>query len=493
MQNIIKSTRLFFNTPFTYSINIQVAVIIGIYLLVNLNPLLGIATLAFLMFGYWPLYKEQGATAFNRYEWWFALFIPLAIFAGMAIWIRPIASDDLLRDIIVGHYYNFDYSALYPISSIPVVNMWYGFDHALAWLCQYLPKLWVMWTVQSIAFASMVVVVALIAKRLLKDYPDQAFWVGIVVTSAIALSEFRLFLGRPEIFLSIWAVAALLVRSNREAVLWVLVGLLMTTCYWLAFLYFVAAAMFLTSRRTRLIAFSILMIWHSTFWFGMYGAEYWKAFTWLYHVLNNQVAEVGENLSLVIYLKQPIFVIAAALCLYGLRISNSPRLLPLVAVMIFFIGSNQVRYIGVIGPLMILLALNLWLHRLPRLTNSIKVTASASCVAVMCFSASHIASVDDSPKFQLPEHARVLTAFSHATYAVPFFSPGVQAEPSFAIGAAPKDVQTLSFNIAQGKEVDCEILHKHGFTHVVEKTMVAVPECMALISVHKEWRLWNVK
>jgi len=105
-----------------------------------------------------------------------------------------------------------------------------------------------------------------------------------------------------------------------------------------------------------------------------------------------------------------------------------------------------------------------------------------------------IPSRDDAPNFAIPVNSRVITAFGEATYAMPFFNPGIQIEPSYAFGAAPKDVQQLSLDISRNTKINCETIKKYHFTHVVEQSMSGEPpSCLTLSAVQKKWRLWNVQ
>jgi hypothetical protein len=159
----------------------------------------------------------------------------------------------------------------------------------------------------------------------------------------------------------------------------------------------------------------------------------------------------------------------------------------------YFAASDQTRYISVVAPLLCLAAwagLASWRPRLP-------AGARAALAVVMPLLALQLAvrtpSLNDSPRFDLPTGSLTLTAFGHAAYAVPFFAscrPGV--EPSYALGAAPREVQTLSHELLQGR-LDCAEARRWKFTHVLERTLTATPPCLVLVGVQGTWRLWEMR
>lgn len=480
--------------PSKQRIELQMVVITFVFVIAMLNSFIGIGTVAILVFGYRDAWLPMAHYFFERHGKLFSIYVPMAGFLAVAASIGPIAHDDLLRDIIVGQYYQYDYRNLYPISTLPAFDLWYGFDHALNWFQIALTPIVTMWLLQFLLYSSMTAVVAKAVLQIMGNRRDSIYWAGLAVAIAVYLSVGRIGLARPEIILSVWAISAILVRRNSGVVAWTLAGALLCTSYWLAFLYFAAALLFQTSLTKKIGAVIALAVIHFGFWLLMFGADYFSALLWLPEVLKNQICQVGENINLELLLFNPIVFGLLILGSIGLIVDGSRRALTIAFVLVFFIASNQVRYIGVIAPLMVLLAIQCWKPKLPEL-NAIGMPLVA-CISlfVLLQASGTIPSRDDAPDFAIPANSRVITAFGEATYSMPFFNPGIQIEPSYAFGAAPKDVQQLSLDISQNSKINCETIKKYHFTHVVEQSMSGeLPSCLTLSAVQKKWRLWNVQ
>jgi len=476
-------------------IQYQVGILLLGYALTIINPLLGLGALAIISYGYRNKYREPIAKFVDNNGLLLAILIPILSCIALATKVDPIAPDDLLRNLIVGEYYQYDYRKLYPISKLPAFDLWWGFDHALNWLQHFSSRAVVMWGLQLSVFGGLCAIITRSVALSLADRQDRYYWAGLAVAIVVYLSASRIISGRPEIVLSVWAVAAVLVRTRLHVILWTALGAALTATYWLAFLYFIAATLINRPLKQKCIAIFTLTLAHTGFWFVMFGEHYTQALFWLPQVMSNQIAAIGENAGLDMLLGNPAVVALLILVSIGLFTQNTKNLGWMAVCLIFFIASNQVRYIGTIAPLSVLLALFLWQEHLPKLTTRGMAGMAVLCVALLLHSASTLPARKFSPSFkQLPKNARVITLFSHATYAVPFNSPGIQIEPSYAFGAAPKDLQQLSIDIdGHGKQPDCATIHRYQFTHVVEQTMTSIPSCLELIEVNNKWRLWHVR
>lgn len=476
-------------------IEIQVGLLLLGYLLFLFNALMGIGALAVLIFGYrrsWTLRANQFV---ERYQLLLAIFLPAMVMLFIAAGIGPMAGDDLLRDLIVGQHYQFDYSKLYPISNLPAFDMWWGFDHALCWMQNFMSAKAVMWLLQATVYASMTLIVAKAVMSTLLERADRVYWAGIAVAVTLYLVIGRIVLARPEIILTVWALSAVLVRGRLGLFAWTASGIVLCSTYWLAFLYFPVLVLIQSRWRSKAIIAVLLAASHLAFWLGMFGIAYFEALAWLPQVLENQIAAVGENAGFEVLIGNPLVLGMVSLVAIGLFVRPRPHYLAYAAVLCFFVASNQVRYIGIIAPLLVMMTFMLWQHRLPTLRTGGMVAAACLCFFLQLQTAKSIPSIKQAPHFELPTSARVMTAFNLSTYAVPFDNPGIQIEPSYAFGAAPKDIQQLSLDIAgQGGQPSCEVLLQHGFTHVVEQTMTGdIPTCLELAAVNKKWRLWNVR
>ena len=471
----------------------QIAIICIVFLVVISNAVLGLGAVIVLLIGYRQLFSTQVSILVEKNGLTFAVILPTVVFIIIEVLRSPIASDDLLRNIIIGPYYQFNYQKLYPISSLPNFSLWWGFDHALAWMQNFMSPKAVMWSLQGAIYLAISLIMTAAASQFLQNREDKYYWVGAVVAIAIFTAVGRIALARPEIILAVWGLSAILVRRNWHVIIWSLVGVALTTTYWLAFLYFFSTILFHTPIRHKVTAAIVLFLLHSFFWFGMFGTGYSDALVWLPEVMKNQICAVGENIGLEQYLLNPIFVTLVIASSAGVLVSKRmTHVTELALLTAFFISANQVRYIGVIGPLLVLLTLACWKNWLPRLNILQSVLLTLGCLFLTINSAGRVPSEKDAPHFTIPINSRVIGA--EANYFMPFFNPGIQVEPSYAFGAAPKDVQLLAVEINKGDPIDCAIIRKYHFTHLVEKTLSGqLPACLTLQATYKEWRLWNVR
>lgn len=483
------------NTLDEQRIEVQTSLLLIAYLVTLYNALFGIGALAVLVYGYRRALAQHSGEYLKNHQVRVALLLPALVFIMIAIQIQPMASDDLLRDLIIGQHYNYDYSKLYPLSQLPKFSMWWGFDHLLAWIQNYIPANVAMWLLQATLYIGMTLIVAKAATSLLTERTDKVYWAGLAVALTIYMSVGRIALARPEIILSVWSLAAVNLRGNRSIAAWLTGGVMLCSTYWLAFLYFPAVILIKTSWQNKTALLTGLVAAHLAIWFGMFGVEYFHALAWLPQVLANQITIVGENAGFEILIGNPLILGLIALIAIGLFSNPTPKSWPYAAILCYFIAANQVRYIGSIAPLMVLLALQLWKHKLPTL-NAVGMTM----VACLCFllqveSVKAVPSLKNAPNFTLPPSARVMTAYDLATYAIPYSNPGIQIEPSYAFGASPKNLQQLALDIGgKGGQPSCAVLIEDGFTHVIEQTMNdPIPTCLELVAVNKKWRLWHVR
>lgn len=476
-------------------IEVQTGLILIAYFITLFNALLGIGTLAVLIYGYRSALAQHASEYLEKYQILIALLLPALVFMAIASQIQPMASDDLLRDLIIGQHYNYDYSKLYPISQLPKFSMWWGFDHFLAWIQNYLSANVAMWLLQAILYISMTLIVAKASMSILSERADKVYWTGIAVAITIYMSVGRIALARPEIILAVWLLTAVLLRSNRSIAVWTIGGITLCSTYWLAFLYFPVAILINTSWQKKIAIVSVLVIAHLAFWLGMFGADYIQALAWLPQVLANQITIVGENAGFEVLIGNPLILSLIALIAIGLFRNPTHQSWGCAALLCYFISSNQVRYIGTIAPLMVLLVLQLWKHKLPTLNAAGMTIAACLCFFLQIESVQSVPSLKNAPNFTLPPTARVMTAYDLATYAIPYNNPGIQIEPSYAFGAAPKPLQQLALDIGgKGEQPSCAVLIENRFTHVVEQTMNdRIPTCLELVAVNKKWRLWHVR
>lgn len=421
---------------------------------------------------------------------WLLLVPALAVIAFRVASPLPAAHDDLLRQI-ASAFWTDGYRGMYAYTALPPFEHYPSFDGLLAVLAPRVGPLATMWLVQALAWGAFVTVFVLAASRVLPDGDDRTYWVLGALLLVVSSVATRLTLGRPEVFMSIWALAAVLPRSRAGSFAWAASGIVLGSTYWLAPIYFPAVLLLPLGARTRLVLFAAM----GALWVGMWqvvtGTSPIEALHWLGQTLGSRLVEVGENASAVNLLALPGFVVITGA---AVRAAFQPgRDLRLLALAAYFLAADQVRYVSIVAPLLALFALGtVRSTRLPW-TSAGRFGAVAASVLLAPAAVGSIPRLHELPAFELPAGSLVLTGFTAATYAIPFYNPGrVRVSPGFEIGAAEPWLQSLTGEMQAG-DLDCKALAGRAFTHVVENTLKApAPPCLRLIAVNGSWRLWKV-
>lgn len=424
---------------------------------------------------------------------WLLLGLPLAVFVARLLMVPPAASDDLLRHI-ASAFWPGRYADMYAYSALPPASLYPGFDAVVGALAVRVGPAFAMWITQGLAFGGFVLVFVLAGYRQLAGQRMAAPLVLAALVVTLTVMGERLFLGRPEIFMTIWALAALLVRGKPGAVVWMTAGLLLCSGYWLAALYFPAVILLPLTRRGRAAAFVLLCAAWLAMWWWLADGHPARAIAWTLEQANNRIAgfEVGENRSIVNLMLHPVSLVLliGAAWSFG-RDRADARLLVLAG---FFALSNQSRYGGVVLPLLALHILSALrgLHATwPARTRCAVVAVAVSALSLL---SSTIPAYAALPRFELPAGSTVLTGFSVATYSTLFANPGrVRVTPAFEIGALDPAMQLIVKELAEGR-VECERLQRYRFTHLVEDSLSGpAPRCLTLLASQRGWRLWRVQ
>lgn len=472
-------------------LTLQLGILASLIAIAFANPTLALFGGA-LFAAAWSRRSSGALVERERTGWLLAVVVPVAVLVLSVAAVRPIASDDLLRDIAVGRY-GFSYQAMYPLSaaSLPQFSLWWGFDHALNHLAAIIGPLPTVWAIQGFGGLAMVLVLALAGRQILPATPERPFWVGIGVLAVTALVLNRALLARPEFLLSVWAVSAVLATTRAGTLLWFLAGLAASAAYWLMPLYLPAVVLIKASWKARIVLAAFLCTVHVAVWHVVSGGAYFEVLSWLPEVLKGQVAAVSENAPLAGYvLLWPFAFLLAGGAMAAVR---SPGAVAPMLLAGYFAASDQARYVSVVAPLLCIATWHGVAGWKPAPPRSLLL---ALCLALPLFAlqlAQRAPRLEDSPRFDLPTASLTLTAFGHAAYSVPFFASGQpRVEPSYALGAAPREVQNLSFELLQGR-IDCAAVRRWPFTHVLERTLTATPPCLALVGVQGAWRLWEIR
>jgi hypothetical protein len=463
----------------------------GAWLLARLS-LSGALPIALLVWSNRARFLATLAELADRHRW-VVVALPLAVVVARVAWPAPAAPDDLLRHIAVA-FWPGGYADMYVGSSLPAVNLYPLFDAAVGALARAFGPPAAMWATQGTAFALFVAVLLGAARLEVAGRPDARFLLLAVLLLTLGSMLPRVMLGRPEMFLTIWALAACLARGSGAAVAWVAAGAILNAVYWLSPVYFPAALLLGVSRRARAAAFLALCASWLALWGWLAGAELVPTMLWQFRSMASWApgVMVGENRSIAHALAVPMFWPLLAAALWGASRGTGRREFLWLA--LWFALSNQIRYIGVIAPLLALYAASALPHRDWTKSPAQRLGAIALGLMVAAAGMPAVHRYHDLPRFDLPPGAVVFTPFDVSTYSLPFHNPGrIRVAPSFALGALDPELQVAVRDLVAGR-LDCALLQERGFTHLVERTARGDPPgCAHLAAIDGPTRLWRLQ
>lgn len=421
---------------------------------------------------------------------WLVVALPLLVVVARSAWPLPAAPDDLLRHIAVA-FWEGGYPAMYTGTDFPAAGLYPLFDAAVGALARASSAPVAMWITQAGALALFAWVLVRGASACVAGHPNAPYLVSAALICTLGATLPRIAMARPEMFVAIWALAACLVRTPRQTLVWVGAGALMNAAYWLSPVYFPAVILMHRPLRVRVWSFVALSACWVAVWLWIAGAELLATMRWQFMSMTGWVAgiSVGENLSIVNALGLITFwpLLLGAVWIASLRSGRTGFLW----LALWFALSNQIRYVGVIAPLLALFVLSGLPRRdfLPGAQARLAAFASAVVLAASAMLPLH--RYAELPSFTLPEGAVVFTHFDEATYSLPFHNLGrISVAPSFALGALDTTLQQAVRDLIAGR-LDCETLLRARFTHVVERTLRgAPPACAELLEAQGKWRLW---
>lgn len=421
-----------------------------------------------------------------------AVALPVLVVAITLIGIEPFPVDDLLRHVARSAWAN-GYADMYVHTSVPPVDLYPAFDRAAGALAVAIGPMGAIWAIQGLSWGLFTLVFVLVARRCLGASPDWAFMAAGALLLVLSGLAFRLTLGRPEMFLSIWGLSALLVRGRAGTAAWAASGLAIGTGYWLSPIYFVFAGVLPGSLRRRAALFVGMCAAWLALWLAITGDWRLDGYLWAAQVLRSRHPEISvtENASIVGSLGLPwMLALVLGVAWAWKRPGTDARLLGLAA---FFALSNQIRYLSPIAPLLAFYVLGGLGRAMPPLSARQRIAALAALVFSAPTVAGSLPRLEQLPRFVLPSGSVVFTDFGPATYATLFFNAGkARVTPGFEIGAASPRVQQLVAGVRHGR-IDCPALQSLGFSHFVDDSLEGRPApCLELVEVQQNWRLWRV-
>lgn len=423
---------------------------------------------------------------------WLVVAIPLGVLCYVCVVPAPTAVDDLLRHI-ASTLRPGGYGDLYAYATVAGPTFYWGFDFVVGSLARVLGPAGAMWCVQLAAGTVFVLAYIGAAFRIVPASPDRCYWVVAGLFLALGLMLFRILLGRPEIFMTAWLLAALVPQTQRGILLWVAAGLLVSVAYWAAPVYFISVVLLSCAWRTRIAVAVFLVAGWATGWMLITDGHFFFELAGALGGLGTRIAQirVGENQSIFRVLGTPVGIVLLVACLWALSRPN--RRIAIANFALLFILTNQSRYISVVGPLLSLFAISASSSTPVRWPIGGKPVFVLAMAALSTGLHGQIPRYRDLPDFMLPDGAIVLTGFDESTYAIPFKNPGrVRVSPSFEIGATQPEVQRMVFELSEGR-LDCARLTALNFTHVLETRLSgSVKPCLILRETRGAWRLWTV-
>lgn len=459
------------------------------------QPVLGLLVFGASVWKYQGLYREAGrhiqhADNLGAH----GLALGLAAFAILWLQNPPAPADDLLRHV-PAYAYGYSHTAIFPHSSLPNFNLYPAFDYALGALAQQIGEVATVQLTLALVWMIAIGVVVRLAIHLEGRITAGAALL-ICLLFATSLSN-RLFLGRPEVLCAIWGAAAFLCADWRSRAIWLVSGMALSACYWLFPVYVVFALLVPATWRTRVLMGAALGFFHFGFWSWHAGGldAYIAVIGMIPEWTRERLFKVNETTSIVKMFVEPAIVLLGLGAMTGIGRHKSDLKVVLGGLGLLFLMTNMVRYSAVMALLFYIAALPLAGEFNQFAKKHIGAALLTLMLPVLVATQVHgtANTLGKLPRFTLPEHAVVLTAFDLATFSLPLFNPGkVQIIPAMEVGATAKAYQRAAADLSKGK-VNCNSLRHLDVTHVVEDSLTEVPACLRLSALQKEWRLWEVR
>lgn len=443
-----------------------------------------------LLIGFVAVWRYSVAEKVDLKQWTtFLYFAPTAIALGFLAKGESLPTDDLLRHIGAGGL-GFDYRSQYPWADLPKANLWLGFDWVL-WQLQLLglsKEFLRQWIPGLSLILQSVVLYGLLRRAVPAKRTNPALILLAGALGLLLLSQ-RSLLGRPEMFLLLFAATAGIPRTWVGVSAWIAGFLLMVPSYWLAWAYAPFALLLWPERLSlakRIGIAVFLSLAHLAFWQG-YTGDYIGLMFWLKGTLSVLATE-NYPLHMALYLWHSwAFLLALAIAGATLTKRRVARYAGFILLFVWLSLPDQIRYhvaLGIVGiP---------WVYRqltVLCLARPVTIPTPAVLFALAMAGTMAVPTVPTVPEFKLPATARV---YSEAPYATVFHGErGISVDPSFAFGATRKPWDTLKDS--DKTDEHCAVLREGGFTHVLEKSRKTLLECGNLVGVEGNWRLWELK
>jgi len=393
---------------------------------------------------------------------WFHIFMVIML----VVLFPKLPPDDLLRHLSA-YRYDYDYGKMFLYSYVPSFDFYYLFDvvagllHRLIGDYAYVP------------FQVLAVILYGLATVLLLEKTKNNLKT-LVVAFVLCLLVDRILLGRPTVFASGLFLLAYALR-DKARLLWHLpIAVLLPLVYYLFFIYVLPLLFF---KRIRTF-YACSLVLGFLFWISLGGVDYFELVFRILSAKANRLITVGEGQTFAAGLLSPLILSAIPLLFFWKKDVKT------TLTSVYFLASNQIRYVEVIIPLWSSLFRFLKVENIPW-----KVS-----VPLLLFFLSPYAVVSQPDVVSFDRPVRVAFSNMPEMYRSVYFSKAnIQVIPSMEIGWMPKEVQVFLKNLLKGK-LDCSEVIKLNLDYIVEDTLVGeLPSCVELERVEGKLRVLRVK
>ena len=204
--------------------------------------------------------------------------------------------------------------------------------------------------------------------------------------------------------------------------------------------------------------------------------------------------EIGENSPLIInifsYPGLTVLIIIGILKIIKLKSLKGSKYFLLGG---WFFLSNQIRYVEIIAPLLLLNAKEKITYGIERIIPLNPVILSILGTSILIGSVpSYNTIIFDKKTAKVFTNEKILTSLEYS-FPILFSNQRVKLTPPMEIRwTDPEILKQIKMMREEGK-ISCSVLKKYGYSMLVESYLKEKPECLELIKTYKKVRIWKVK
>ncbi|WP_293443617.1 hypothetical protein [Persephonella sp.] len=391
-----------------------------------------------------------------------------------------IPPDDLLRHL-VSYKFEYDYSKVYVNSYLPPYNPHITFEWVVGKIHQLLtninlPELLSVSIVQAILIALLFVGIKLNTKT------DKE--TSIIFALAMALISTRLFLGRPSL---LETTLFLIILGSKRKWTQILTSTVMGMSYWLFWIYLIPLSFI---KRSVFIPMLLSFI----FWFVITDFKYFEGIKQLLFSIESSDVSVGENSPLITNIfANPGVILLILISIIKLTETKNIRPNKNFLAAAWFSLSNQVRYIEIIAPLLLLNTKEKIIYGIERAVKLNPVVLAILGTSILIGSIpAYKTIIFDKKTAKVFTNEKILTSLEYS-FPILFSNQNVKLTPPMEIRwTNPKVLNQIKMMRQEGK-ISCAVLKKYRYTMLVESYLKEKPKCLKLIKTYKKVRIWKVK